>query len=297
MLILGGIFFVFVPTVLLFAITQHRRRRRGRPAVPGARGPAREGPGAAPGRHREGPGRATRWPCTSSRPWPSSCRSPSPPPSAPPPSSASASGAPASSSPTPPPASARSSSASSPPACCPGYLTTIVGFGIYSLIVNTIVGPDVGGWFFPTRQWWVLMLWVVPPFLALTLSLVLRLSAKVKTTAAAQQASGAGEPPADHGRLQPGQRQPLRRHRPRLVHRRRRLGARRHRPLARHQGRRDPTAASSASPTSSTATRYARGGVDRAATSSSVERKVRPATARWAYRTMPSASTTKAERR
>ena len=32
----------------------------------------------------------------------------------------------------------------------PGYLTTIVGFGIYSLIVNTIVGPDVGGWFFPT---------------------------------------------------------------------------------------------------------------------------------------------------
>ena len=71
----------------------------------------------------------------------------------------------------------------------PGYATTIVGFGIYSLIVNTIVGPDVGGWFFPTPQWWVLMLWVVPPFLALTLSLVLRLSARVKSTAAAQQAS------------------------------------------------------------------------------------------------------------
>ena len=72
----------------------------------------------------------------------------------------------------------------------PGYLTTIVGFGIYAVIVNTIVGPDVGGWFFPTHEWWVLMLWVVPPFLALTLSLVLRLSAKVKSTAAAQQASG-----------------------------------------------------------------------------------------------------------
>ena len=93
----------------------------------------------------------------------------------------------------------------------PGYVTTIVGFGIYSLIVNTIVGPDVGGWFFPTSQWWVLMLWVVPPFLALTLSLVLRLSAKVKSTAAAQQASAPGEPAADHGRLQPGHRQPLRR--------------------------------------------------------------------------------------
>jgi ABC-2 type transport system permease protein len=71
----------------------------------------------------------------------------------------------------------------------PGYLTTLVGFGIYALIVNTIVGPEVGGWFFPTRQWWILMLWVVPPFLALTLSIVLRLSARVRSTAAAQQAS------------------------------------------------------------------------------------------------------------
>jgi ABC-type Na+ efflux pump permease subunit len=72
----------------------------------------------------------------------------------------------------------------------PGYLTTIVGFGLYSIVVNLIVGPEVGGWFFPTTQWWILMLWVVPPFLALTLSLVLRLSARVKSTAAAQQASG-----------------------------------------------------------------------------------------------------------
>ncbi|HEY8059401.1 MAG: hypothetical protein ABWZ14_05420, partial [Acidimicrobiales bacterium] len=58
------------------------------------------------------------------------------------------------------------------------------------MVVNLIVGPEVGGWFFPTREWWVLMLWVVPPFLALTLSIVLRLSARVKSTAAAQQASG-----------------------------------------------------------------------------------------------------------
>jgi ABC-2 type transport system permease protein len=72
----------------------------------------------------------------------------------------------------------------------PGYLTTMVGFAVYSLIVNLIVGPRVGGWFFPTSEWWVLMLWVVPPFLALTLSVVLRLSARVKSSAAAQQASG-----------------------------------------------------------------------------------------------------------
>jgi ABC-type Na+ efflux pump permease subunit len=72
----------------------------------------------------------------------------------------------------------------------PGYLTTLVGFAVYSLVVNVIVGPEVGGWFFPTSQWWLLMLWVVPPFLALTLSVVLRLSARVRSAAAAQQASG-----------------------------------------------------------------------------------------------------------
>ena len=72
----------------------------------------------------------------------------------------------------------------------PGYATTIVGFAIYSLIVNLIVGPKVGGWFFPTTDWWVLMFWVVPPFLAITLSVILRLSARVRSGAAAQQASG-----------------------------------------------------------------------------------------------------------
>ena len=72
----------------------------------------------------------------------------------------------------------------------PGYATTLIGFGAYSLVVNLLVGPEVGGWFFPTSQWWVLMLWVVPPFLAVTLSIVLRLSARVKSSAAAQQAAG-----------------------------------------------------------------------------------------------------------
>lgn len=72
----------------------------------------------------------------------------------------------------------------------PGYLTVLVGFGTYSLVVNLIVGPKAGGWFFPTTEWLVMMLWIIPPFLLLTLSLVLRLSARVKSTAAAQQASG-----------------------------------------------------------------------------------------------------------
>ena len=72
----------------------------------------------------------------------------------------------------------------------PGYLTTVIGFGLYSLMVNLIVGPDAGGWFFPTPSWWLLILWVLPPFLLIALSMVLRLSARVKSTAAAQQAAG-----------------------------------------------------------------------------------------------------------
>ena len=71
----------------------------------------------------------------------------------------------------------------------PGYAATVVGFGIYSLIVNFRAGPLVGGWFFPTTGWWLLILWVVPPFLLVALSIIVRLSARVQSTAAAQQAA------------------------------------------------------------------------------------------------------------
>jgi ABC-type Na+ efflux pump permease subunit len=74
-------------------------------------------------------------------------------------------------------------------ALIPGYFTAFVGFGIYSLIVNLTVGPRVGGWFFPTANWWLLMAWVLPPFIALALCLILAISARVSSAAAAQQAS------------------------------------------------------------------------------------------------------------
>jgi ABC-2 type transport system permease protein len=74
-------------------------------------------------------------------------------------------------------------------ALIPGYLTAFVGFGIYSVIVNLTVGPRVGGWFFPTGNWWLLMAWVLPPFIALALCLILAISARVSSAAAAQQAS------------------------------------------------------------------------------------------------------------
>ncbi|MDJ0497563.1 MAG: ABC transporter permease subunit [Acidimicrobiia bacterium] len=71
----------------------------------------------------------------------------------------------------------------------PGFAATAVGFGIYSLLVNLKVGPLVGGWFFPTPAWWVLIIWVVPPFIAVALSLILWVSSRVRSTAAAQQAA------------------------------------------------------------------------------------------------------------
>jgi len=71
----------------------------------------------------------------------------------------------------------------------PGYAATLVGFSIYAVIVNVVVGPSVGGWFFPTTGWWLLIFWVVPPFIAIALALILRMSAKVRSAAAAHQAS------------------------------------------------------------------------------------------------------------
>ena len=55
--------------------------------------------------------------------------------------------------------------------------------------MNLIVGPQLGGWFFPTANWWILMLWVLPPFIALALAVILAISARVSSAAAAQQAS------------------------------------------------------------------------------------------------------------
>ena len=34
----------------------------------------------------------------------------------------------------------------------PGYFTAAIGFLLYSLVVNLIVGPKLGGWFFPTDE-------------------------------------------------------------------------------------------------------------------------------------------------
>lgn len=71
----------------------------------------------------------------------------------------------------------------------PGFLATVVGFTLYALVVNLTVGPDMGGWFFPTSGWFMLILWIIPPFIGVAISIVLRMSARMRSAAAAQQSS------------------------------------------------------------------------------------------------------------
>lgn len=71
----------------------------------------------------------------------------------------------------------------------PGYLALTAGFSAYALVVNLTVGSALGGWFFPTVGWVVLILWVIPPFIAVSVTVILRVSARVRSAASAQQAS------------------------------------------------------------------------------------------------------------
>jgi ABC-type Na+ efflux pump permease subunit len=71
----------------------------------------------------------------------------------------------------------------------PGWCTLFLGFLSYAVMVNLVAGPALGGWFFPTTRWWLLICWVMPPCLAVALSLIVRVSGVVKSAAAAQQAS------------------------------------------------------------------------------------------------------------
>ncbi len=71
----------------------------------------------------------------------------------------------------------------------PGWFTLFAGFLSYAVVVNLVAGQELGGWFFPTGRWWLLILWVMPPCLAVALSMIVRVSGVVKSAAAAQQAS------------------------------------------------------------------------------------------------------------
>jgi ABC-2 type transport system permease protein len=74
-------------------------------------------------------------------------------------------------------------------ALIPGYVTAAAGIVVYSVVVNLILAPRTHGVLFPTGNWWVFMFWVVPPLIAMAIALILSISSRVTSGAAAQQAS------------------------------------------------------------------------------------------------------------
>ena len=191
LMVLGGVFFVVIPFIVLSRCDPIANNDRSSNRSASCSGTCPDqlhedvGPVDTPGRA----GGVHALPSTCSPPSPSSCRSRSRPPSAHTPSSENVNGAPASSSPIPRSSTREIYDGKLIASLVPGYLATLVGFSLYSLVVNVNVGPEMGGWFFPTAGWWILILWVVPPFIAVAISIVLRMSARMRSAAAAQQSS------------------------------------------------------------------------------------------------------------
>lgn len=71
----------------------------------------------------------------------------------------------------------------------PGLGTAAVGFVGYATVVNAVLAPHLGRVAFPVGNWWVILGWLVPPTLTLAGALILVVSSRVSSGAAAQQAA------------------------------------------------------------------------------------------------------------
>lgn len=63
----------------------------------------------------------------------------------------------------------------------PAMVVTLVGFVLYGVVVNLSAGQTMGGVFFPTSMWIVLILWVAPAAAALGLGAMVLVSSKMST--------------------------------------------------------------------------------------------------------------------
>ncbi len=75
-------------------------------------------------------------------------------------------------------------------AVAPSVLFSWVCFAIYTVIVNVLGTPIVGRQYFPTTNWWVLMLLVVPAVAVFVTACVVWVSARVATYQAANSIAG-----------------------------------------------------------------------------------------------------------
>ena len=73
----------------------------------------------------------------------------------------------------------------------PAITVAWVGFLAFAVVTNTVAWPTMHRVFVPTRLWGVMILWVAPAVAALGLGVMVRVSARVRTTQEANQLGGA----------------------------------------------------------------------------------------------------------
>lgn len=75
-------------------------------------------------------------------------------------------------------------------AVLPAVVVSWVCFGVYTTLVNVLGNPLVGRWYFPTLNWWVLMLLLVPAVSVFVTTCVVWVSTRVSSYQAANSIAG-----------------------------------------------------------------------------------------------------------
>jgi ABC-type Na+ efflux pump permease subunit len=73
----------------------------------------------------------------------------------------------------------------------PAVLVSWIGFLCFALVANTVAWPVMHRVFIPTRLWGVMIFWVAPAVAALGLAVMVRVSARARTSQEANQLGGA----------------------------------------------------------------------------------------------------------
>jgi len=73
----------------------------------------------------------------------------------------------------------------------PAVLLSWIGFVCFALVTNTVAWPVMHRIFVPTKLWLVMIFWVAPGVAALGLGVMVRVSARARTTQEANQLGGA----------------------------------------------------------------------------------------------------------
>jgi ABC-2 type transport system permease protein len=73
----------------------------------------------------------------------------------------------------------------------PAMAVSLVGFTCFCIVSNVVAWPVLGRIFVPTRLWMVMILWVAPAVATLGLAVMVRVSARARTSQEANQLGGA----------------------------------------------------------------------------------------------------------